>query len=261
MQPIEKIGVLNKTLRTYCLDALGINRYSLRPMLATLSSLKRGDGTALHGASDEIALKSCSDTRIAEINSLSNAIQKDEALEEKQSQKVLSPLSFHSESDLRSQRKYCLAMRKPTDGLLVFSEAVTGDSSHGQLELLKNIIFVVTSKMMRLAQPVIIEWPGRLENENQNLEIRDFFLDFMNNRIALSETRRVLIFGPELKFWLLSDKHIALIKKGRCNLDGGAYVAVLPSLAKMLHNLELKRQAWEVLRARPDLGQAAFTLS
>ena len=99
------------------------------------------------------------------------------------------------------------------------------------------------------------------DNELLELKTIEDFLDFMNNRIALSETRRVLIFGPELKFWLLSDKHIALIKKGRCNLDGGAYVAVLPSLAKMLHNLELKRQAWEVLRARPDLGQAAFTLS
>ena len=230
-------------------------------MVAPLSSVKRGDEAALHGVNDEIVLKSCSDIRIAEINSLRNAIQKDGALEEKQSQKVLSPLSFHNESDLRSQGKYCLAMRKPTDGLLVFSEAVTADSSQGQLELLRNIIYVVTSKMLSLAQPVNIEWPGRLENENQNLEIRDFFLDVMNNRIALGDTRRVIIFGSEPKLWLLSDKHIALIKNGRCNLDGGASVAVLPSLAKMLHNLELKRQAWEVLRARPDLGQAAFTLS
>ena len=108
-------------------------------------------------------------------------------------------------------------------------------------------------------EPEIIEWSGSLESDRGDSKVRDFFRDRINNLIQLNEITRLLLFGSNPKLWLLNDKQIAALNEGRCFLNERTTVAVLPSLQEMLKNRELKRQAWEVLRARPHLGEAAFS--
>ncbi len=252
-----------ESLHTYYLDALGIVRYSRKPLLSPNNAVQPINKALSHGVTSTTSFHSGSGINSADergTDFLHDMTQVDRAQDEKQSENRVSSLPSHNESCLKKEVKSRLAFWQPIEGLLVFSDVITDDSGHRQQELLKNILYVVTSKIMHLSEPAIIEWPERLGNDLQNLEICDFFSDYMNNLIEPSEIKIVLIFGSEPKFLLLRDKHIAVMNDGRCYLDCGINIAVLPSLKKMLHDWEAKRQAWEVLQAKLNLGGAPCTV-
>ena len=248
-----------ESLHAYYLDALGIVFYSQKHRLSPNNAVEPINKALSQGEIHTISLKDRSAINDADeqrTDYLHDMTQADAGQDEKQSQNRVSSMSSHIESCLKKERKSRLAFWQPTEGLLVAGDVITDDSGHQQLELLKNIVYVVTSKIVHLAEPTIIEWPDGQEN----LEICAFFSDYMNNLVELSEIKRVLIFGSEPKFLLLSDKNIAVMNEGRCYLDCGTNVAVLPSLKKMLHDWEAKRQAWEVLQAKLNLGEGPCTV-
>ena len=252
-----------ESLHAYYLDALGIIRYSQKPLLSPNNANTPINKALPHGVTHTTSLKSCSDMNSADERAtgyLHDMTQADRAQDEKQGENIVSSLSSHNEPWLKKERKSRFAFWQPIEGLLVFSDVITDDSGNRQRELLKNIIYVVTSRIMHLSEPAIIEWPERLGNDLENLEICDFFSDCMDNLIELSEITRVLIFGSEPKFLLLMDRYIAVMNDGRCYLDCGINIAVLPSLKKMLHDWEAKRQAWEVLQAKLNLGEGPCTV-
>ena len=251
-----------KSLRTYYLDALGISQYSLKRKLPTYSAETPTSKVFSKSLGEKITVRSSSDieSAVAAINnSLHNNLQFDGALKQKPIGMNVSHTLSRKGLDLSHQPRHSLAFWQPSAGMLVCSESLARDPGCRQLELFKNIIYVVTLELISLLEPKIIEWSGSLESDEGDFKVRNFFADRMNNLIELNKIKRLLIFGSKPKLWLLNDKQIAALNEGRCFLNEEATVAVLPSLPKMLENRELKRQAWEVLRARPHLGEAAFS--
>ena len=251
-----------KSLRTYYLDALGISQYSLKRKLPPYSAETPSSKVFSNSLGEKITVRSSSDigSAVAETTKSShNNVQLDGALNQKPIGINVSHMLSRKGLDLSHQPRHSLAFWQPSAGMLVCSETLTRDSGCRQLELLKNIIYVVTSELISLLEPEIIEWSGSLESDGGDTKVRDFFADRVNNLIQLSEIKRLLIFGSKPKLWLLNDEQIAALNEGRCFFSERTTVAVLPSLPKMLENRELKRQAWEVLRARPHLGEAAFS--
>ena len=251
-----------KSLRTYYLDALGISQYSLKRKLPTYSAETPTSKVFSNSLGEKITVRSSSDigSAVAETTKSShNNLQLDGALNQKPIGMNVSHTLSRNGLDLSLQPRHSLAFWQPSVGMLVCSETLTRDPGCRQLELLKNIIYVVASELISLLEPEIIEWSGSLERGGGDTKVRDFFADRVNNLIQLGEIKRLLIFGSKPKLWLLNDEQIAALNEGRCFLNERTTVAVLPSLPKMLENRELKRQAWEVLRARPHLGEAAFS--
>ena len=252
-----------KSLRTYYLDALGISQYSLKRKLPPYSAETPASTVFSNSLGKKITVHSSSDieSAVAETKkSLHNNLQFNGALDQKPIGMNVSHTLSRKGLDLSHQPRHSLAFWQPSAGMLVFSETLIRDPGCRQLELLKNILYVVTSKLKSLLEPEIIEWSGSLESGWGDSKVRDFFRDRVNNLIQLSENKRLLLFGSNPKLWLLNDKQIAALNEGRCFLNERTTVAVLPSLQDMLENRELKRQAWEVLRARPHLGEPAFSL-
>ena len=251
-----------KSLRTYYLDALGISQYSLKRKPPQYSAETPNRAVFSNSLGENITVRSSCDieSAVAETKiSLHNNLQIDGALDQKPIGMNVSHTVSRKGLDLSHQPKHSLAFWQPSAGMLVFSETLTRDPGCRQLELLKNIIYVVTSELKSLLEPEIIEWSGSLQSDGGDSKVRDFFRDRVNNLIQLSEIKRLLLFGFNPKLWLLSDKQIAALNEGRCLLNERTTVAVLPSLQEMLENRELKRQAWEVIRARPHLGEDAFS--
>ncbi len=251
-----------KSLRTYYLDALGISQYSLKRKLPPFSAETPTSTVFSNSLGKKTSVCSSSDieSAVAETKkSLHDDLQLDGALDQKPIGMNGSRTLSRKALDHSHQPRHSLAFWQPSAGMLVFSETLTRDPNCRQLELLENILYVVTSKLKSLLEPGIIEWSGSLESDWGDSKVRDFFRDRINNLIQLNEITRLLLFGSNPKLWLLNDKQIAALNEGRCFLNERTTVAVLPSLQEMLKNRELKRQAWEILRARPHLGEAAFS--
>lgn len=152
-----------------------------------------------------------------------------------------------------------LLVWQPNAELLVVSEVDDTVPNTEQLKLLENLLSAIKVAHVDLYNPEPIEWPPLPTVQGGEEDIREFVSTVLTKRVEQSVVRRIILLGSTAHYWVLTSTQRAQAKEvGRCDFASEVSVALLPALPVMLDNLAAKRDAWNVLRARPAVQQALF---
>ena len=156
--------------------------------------------------------------------------------------------SIETASVISDSAEVQIVLWQPADKLLVCSAVENELPSPEQLQLLSNILISMDPSSGVLPQLEIAQWPPFPNMQGGVIEARDFLSTLISARLESSQTQIILILGSRTADWVLSDQQQSDLEHGQVNVSNKVIAVMVPSLAEMIAQPNLKRQAWQTIK-------------
>jgi len=156
--------------------------------------------------------------------------------------------SIETASVISDSAEVQIVLWQPADKLLVCSAVENELPSPEQLQLLSNILISMDPSSGVLPQLEIAQWPPFPNMQGGVIEARDFLSTLITARLESSQTQIILILGSRTADWVLSDQQQSDLEHGQVNVSNKVIAVMVPSLAEMIAQPNLKRQAWQTIK-------------
>ena len=156
--------------------------------------------------------------------------------------------SIETASVISDSAEVQIVLWQPADKLLVCSAVENELPSPEQLQLLSNILISMDPSSGVLPQLEIAQWPPFPNMQGGVIEARDFLSTLISARLESSQTQIILIVGSRTADWVLSDQQQSDLEHGQVNVSNKVIAVMVPSLAEMIAQPTLKRQAWQTIK-------------